>query len=885
MSEYLRAESRPVYWREMYATQQDAFRTVTKMLKEAVERLPPPRLASPPSAFTRFVRETRSSQIAFLFGGRGTGKTTVLWSLYKACDPALSVEQLRKYADALAGTVQEIRQRIIWLEPLDMEVLTPSSNLLAAILARIEDASQRLAMHEGLSASDQTLRGWNQYPVDPFLALQKLQTNIALAWEGDLRGRRHLLNPDDLALEVMRYEKAHLSLTQNLDSVLHQLAALPFTGGTISNPLFVLPVDDFDLNPPACLDLLRVLRMLALPRLFFLVLGDLDVANVLLNLKLSAELGRVAEAAEASRMLSLPAADVAAMAGEVAANAIRKLIPPAQRIQLAVPSLLEALNFRPLGYRDEDPYLHELLAQCPTYVFQSSQRNLQRGRRTHEGDLRKMLLAAGGQLLDRGGKQESLPDHAPLGERHLLHACYTARRLMSAPSRQVSDLWYGLKRLVESAPRASCAAEPENVPREDSQDESPDTAPEQVVTTEADDRFQEALRNFWAEQCRNELAEEPSLTLDERRSMPQAFHPRPYQDWDLTRLPLRAETVESPAIEISGASDKPDAPWAEYSLQKIEDWRLMVDTATGRGTSPTAGTAGSGRTLSSQAAATVILFHDLIVIGPWTPQRGSLLYGRDDFSQRWAVTRWRTSLKQAELPWPAPPCSSFYSLDRFRYAWNDFLRSGSELLDDPTVGPVVAACAWIAAGTEATRERSEESRPLITRGSKWWRKAWEATIDDLIPLIGDGSDRSYRAIRRREWLARVAMFLAPELGIIDLLEGWRAPKELENFWKKEAKPAILRRRAFWLANLHHEGMADLAQKLHRDSMPLSTPTALRPVKGDYLTWAKNLKSQELEIREEEEERRGSGPSSAKTASVSDGTAPVVRNSGASQKST
>jgi hypothetical protein len=860
MSEYLRAESRPVYWNEMYATQQDAFRTVTKMLEEAVVRLPPPRLASPPSAFTRFVRETRSSQIAFLFGGRGTGKTTVLWSLYKACDPTLSMERLRDYADALAGTVQEIRQRIIWLEPLDMEVMTPSPNLLAAILARIEDASQRLAMHEGLSASDQAMRGWSQYPVDPFLALQKLQTNIALAWEGDLRGRRHLLNPDDLALEVMRYEKAHLSLTENLDSVLHQLAALPFTGGTIRNPLFVLPVDDFDLNPPACLDLLRVLRMLALPRLFFLVLGDLDVANVLLNLKLSAELGRVAEGAEASRMLSLPAADVAAVAGEVAANAIRKLIPPAQRIRLAVPSLLEALNFRPLGHRDEDPYLHELLARCPTYVFQSSQWNLQRGRRTHEGELRKMLLAAGGHLLNRGGKQESIPDHAPLGEGHLLHGCYTARRLLCAPSRQVSDLWYGLRRLVEAAPRVSSAAGPENEPRDDSEDESPGTAPDQAATTEADDRFQETLRNFWAEQCRNGLAEEPSLTLDERRSIPRAFQPRPYQDWDLARLPLRAETVESPAIEIpSGASDKPDAPWAEYSLQRIEDWRLMVDAATGRGTAPTVGTAGPTRALSSQTAATVILFHDLIVIGPWTPQRGSLLYGRDDFSQRWAVTRWRTSLKQAELPWPAPPCSSFYSLDRFRDAWNDFLRSGYELLDDPKSGPVVAACAWIAAGTAAIRERPEESSPLITQGSKWWRKAWDATIDQLIPLIGDGNDRSYGAIRRREWLARVAMFLAPELRVIDFLDGWQAPKALEAFWKKEAKPAILRRRAFWLATLHHEGMADLAQELHLAPMPLSTPTSLRPRKDDYLSWAKNLKLQELEIGSEEEERaRGGG---------------------------
>jgi hypothetical protein len=153
---------------------------------------------------------------------------------------------------------------------------------------------------------------------------------------------------------------------------------------------------------------------------------------------------------------------------------------------------------------------------------------------------------------------------------------------------------------------------------------------------------------------------------------------------------------------------------------------------------------------------------------------------------------------------------------------------------------------------------------------KWSLKEWEATIDGLIPLIGDGSDRSYRAIRRREWLARVAMFLAPELGVIHFLEGWQAPKALEAFWKKEAKPAILRRRAFWLATLHHEGMADLAQELHLAPMPLSTPTSLRPRKDDYLTWAKNLKLQELEIGSEEEERErrgGSGPTTVRVGGV------------------
>jgi hypothetical protein len=255
----------------------------------------------------------------------------------------------------------------------------------------------------------------------------------------------------------MRYEKAHLSLTENLDRVLHQLAALPFTGGAIRNPLFVLPVDDFDLNPPVCLDLLRVLRMLALPRLFFLVLGDLNVANVLLNLKLSAELARVAEGAEASRMLSLPAAEVAAVAGEVAANAIRKLIPPAQRVELSVPSLREALNFRPLGHRDDDPYLHELLAKCPVFVFESAGSAIySRAIKTHEDTISASCCWPREDSCWARERARNVQERAPILERQILHCCYTARRLLCAPSRQVSDLWYGLRRLVESAPKPAC---------------------------------------------------------------------------------------------------------------------------------------------------------------------------------------------------------------------------------------------------------------------------------------------------------------------------------------------------------------------------------------------------------------------------------------------
>jgi hypothetical protein len=49
------------------------------------------------------------------------------------------------------------------------------------------------------------------------------------------------------------------------------------------NPLFVLPIDDLDLNPTACLAVLNLLRVVSVPRLFTVVLGDLEVAEVVVN--------------------------------------------------------------------------------------------------------------------------------------------------------------------------------------------------------------------------------------------------------------------------------------------------------------------------------------------------------------------------------------------------------------------------------------------------------------------------------------------------------------------------------------------------------------------------------------------------------------------------
>lgn len=57
----------------------------------------------------------------------------------------------------------------------------------------------------------------------------------------------------------------------------------------VSNPLFVLPVDDVDLDSLRCLEMLKLLRLVPVPKLFALVLGNIRIVDLVLNLQYSNE--------------------------------------------------------------------------------------------------------------------------------------------------------------------------------------------------------------------------------------------------------------------------------------------------------------------------------------------------------------------------------------------------------------------------------------------------------------------------------------------------------------------------------------------------------------------------------------------------------------------
>jgi hypothetical protein len=308
--------------------------------------------------------------MAFLHGERGTGKSSVLLSLVHAC---MSAETPDCH---VAGLEDLRRKRVVFLEPIDMARFPgpADANLLAAVLARVEDAVQPFQFaattERGGDAGREPRAMLGTCPEgrDPFLRLQRLQTTVATAWDGNLPDRGGQLDPDDYAVEVRRAERERMSFSFKLSGAIEALAALvPCTAPP--GPLFVVSLDDVDLNPLRCLEALKLLHLLSVPRVFTVVLGNLDMVEIALNLKHSGDFSALVGHRARLNVISTLVSDVATRVGQLSADTMRKLLPPTQRIHLRPMTRADALNFRPIGMEgDQVLRLHALLECCPAEI-------------------------------------------------------------------------------------------------------------------------------------------------------------------------------------------------------------------------------------------------------------------------------------------------------------------------------------------------------------------------------------------------------------------------------------------------------------------------------------------------------------------------------------
>ena len=378
----LRPEARPVNYSKLDKYQREAFDRLVEMLAGSLPEIETADahkrttarqgLRAPPA----WLDYDLASRMAFLYGDRGTGKSTVLMSLIELCNRAEERRQEEEQGAEMPSLtlyrLSVLRGRVVWLEPIDMARFPGPANLLAAILARIEYAVRPFVFpatteRGGQGAGRERLGMLGRYSdgLDPLLALLRLQTTVATAWEGNLPDRRAELDPDNYAVEVMRAERERMTFNVKLSGALDALAAVvPGTGG--GGPLFVVTLDNVDLNPLRCLETLKLLHLLSVPRVFTIVLGDMIMVELALNLKLSGDFSALVGHRVRLNTISRLARDMAERVQELSANAMRKLLPPAQRLRLGSMTQAEVLNFLPIGTEsDRLPRLHALLHCCP----------------------------------------------------------------------------------------------------------------------------------------------------------------------------------------------------------------------------------------------------------------------------------------------------------------------------------------------------------------------------------------------------------------------------------------------------------------------------------------------------------------------------------------
>ncbi len=348
-AETLRPEARPLPYAHLDKQQQEAVDRVVGLLTAAAQDAKvladANREARSAEKVTAgpYLDASRCSRNLLLGGDRGTGKTTLMMSLAKVLDVGRNAPRDENLPQGVAKQADELTRRLIWLETLDMEPLAGEANLLGAVLARIEDAVG--ARFPNLDKVPETVpllypgRGYH----DVARELARLQTSVALTFGGNLSNRAGSLDPDTFAVESRRAERERLALDRRFAEVLAGLSTAVASAATgLEAPVFVLPVDDMDLNVSACVPLLRLLRATTSPHLIVLLAADVALLSTIMRLNYQGDLARV------NTMATLGEADQR-VAADLAVNALRKHLPPAQRVVLGLVEPGQALALKPLG--------------------------------------------------------------------------------------------------------------------------------------------------------------------------------------------------------------------------------------------------------------------------------------------------------------------------------------------------------------------------------------------------------------------------------------------------------------------------------------------------------------------------------------------------------
>jgi hypothetical protein len=229
-----------------------------------------------------------------------------------------------------------------------MEPLQDHTPLLVALLCRVHSAAASVLSRSAAGRSNQQKPSPLRAALQPTHELSRLQLfidRVARVYDSNLIDRRSELDIEQYAEAVRAQEEERLGLFTELQEILEDINTA-ISGSTKQNHLFLIPIEDIDLNPDRCRELLRVVRSLSVIKYFFFMLaGDLENVGAIHRESFVADHIRIAGHCDTERTrgrLQRRRIDQIALAN------LRKVIPLSQVVELRSYSWREAKDYTPL---------------------------------------------------------------------------------------------------------------------------------------------------------------------------------------------------------------------------------------------------------------------------------------------------------------------------------------------------------------------------------------------------------------------------------------------------------------------------------------------------------------------------------------------------------
>jgi hypothetical protein len=299
-----------------------------------------------------------------VYGGRGTGKTTVLLSAKDAVNKnssnffvhskANKDDTLRQDAETSAGEL--IKKGVIWLDVLDIESMPPHTNLLTTLLIRVRNSLDM----DGFKSNTRETSILEEGTDSARQQLDQLIKDATVMWE-DIHEHttREISSRQIYAVETYadfkrRFREAMKKLCEELGRR---------NGRNDGYHPIILPIDNIDRSTEHLYNIVKLAQMVDSPNLWLILAGDREDIETFLERAYWKELISMDMGGGGIGKKALGDEDEAlVMARRQASAASHKLLPPSHRIEVNLVKPGETLNFCASSNNDSNKHtIYDLL--------------------------------------------------------------------------------------------------------------------------------------------------------------------------------------------------------------------------------------------------------------------------------------------------------------------------------------------------------------------------------------------------------------------------------------------------------------------------------------------------------------------------------------------